>query len=77
VWLIGLKNFRSARSSSGKAKASGSELKLSLDGGLIYDRPYSINLFTAKLIEHVFGKGDSLPVHIQAKEPSLWRTVEA
>ena len=52
-------------------------LKLSFDSRLIYNRPYSLNLFSPKFIEYIFGKGNSLPVYMEAKELSLWRTVEA
>ena len=38
---------------------------------------YLLNLFSPKFIEYVLGKGNSLPVYVEAKEPSLWRTVEA
>ena len=51
-------------------------LKLSFDNRLIYSRPHLRNLFSAKFIKHILGKGYSLPVYIEAKELSLWRTVE-
>ena len=31
-------------------------LKLRFDSGLVYDRPYFLDPFVSKLIEHVFGK---------------------
>jgi hypothetical protein len=52
-------------------------LKLSFDSRLVDDRPYFYNLFVAKFIDHVLGKGNSLTVDMEAKERSLWRTVEA
>jgi hypothetical protein len=52
-------------------------LKLRFDSGLIYDRPYFLDPFVSKLIEYVFGKRDSLPVYIEAKQDSFRRAVEA
>src|SRR5258706_12033983 len=52
-------------------------LKLSFDSRLIYNRPYLYNLFSAKFIYCILGKGNFLTVYMEAKELSLWRTVEA
>ena len=43
-------------------------LKLSFDSRLIYNRPYLPNLFAPKFIEYILGKGNSLPVYMEAKE---------
>jgi hypothetical protein len=51
-------------------------LKLSFDGRLIYNRPYLYNLLAAKFIDDILSKENSLAVHMEAKELSLWRTVE-
>src|SRR6266567_5176346 len=52
-------------------------LKLSFDSCLIYNRPYWPNLLSAKFIEDILGKGNSLPVDMESKELSLGRTVES
>src|SRR6266566_5828943 len=52
-------------------------LKLSFDSCLIYNRPYLPNLLSPKFIEYILGKGNSLPVYMESKELSLWRTVES
>src|SRR6266478_700953 len=52
-------------------------LKLRFDSGLVYDRPYFLDPFVSKLIEYVFGKRDSLPVYMEAKQDSFRRAVEA
>ena len=51
-------------------------LKLSFDGHPIYDGPYLLDSISSKLIEHILGKGDSLPVDLEAQELSLWRTIK-
>ena len=51
-------------------------LKLSFDRRFIHHRPYLDNPFSSKFVEHVLGKGDSLPIYCEAKELSLWRTIE-
>ena len=52
-------------------------LKLRFDSGLVYDRPYFLDPFVSKLIEYVFGKRDSLPVYMEAKQDSFRRAVVA
>src|SRR6202158_3302046 len=52
-------------------------LKLRFDSALVYDRPYFLDPFVSKLIENVFGKRDSLPVYMEAKQDSFRRAVEA
>ena len=52
-------------------------LKLRFDSGLVYDRPFFLDPAVSKFIEYVFGKRDSLPVYMEAKQDSLWRAVEA
>src|SRR6266436_6643946 len=52
-------------------------LKLSFDRRLVDNRPYLCNLFAAKFIDYILGKGNSLAVDMEAEERCLWRTVEA
>src|SRR5579884_1166147 len=51
-------------------------LKLSFDSCLIYNRPDLPDLLSPKFIEDILGKGDSLPVDMEPKKRSFWRTVE-
>ena len=52
-------------------------LKLRFDSSLVYDRPYFLDPFVSKLIEYVFGKQDSLPDYMAAKQDFFRRAVEA
>src|SRR5258705_11762561 len=52
-------------------------LKLRFDSGPVYDRPYFLDPFVSKLKEYVFGKRDSLPVYMEAKQESFRPAVEA
>ena len=60
----------------GAASGEGSGLKLSFDGGLIYNRPHFHDLSAAKFVDHVLGERHSPAVYVQAKEPSPWPAVE-
>lgn len=50
--------------------------KLSLDGGLVDDRPDRGNLGELELIEDVLRKRDYPPVDVQPEELPLWRALE-
>ena len=54
----------------------GFTLKLSFDGCLIDHRPNLNDLFAAKFVNHILGKGNSLTVYMQAKEIPRRRAVE-
>ena len=52
-------------------------LELSLDRGLVDDRPNLLDPLVAKLIEHVFRERDALPVDGKAEQEACRRAVEA
>ena len=58
-------------------RRSSFRLKLRIYSGLVYDRPNFLDPFVSKLIEYVFGKRNSLPVYMEAKQDSFRRAVEA
>src|SRR5450755_1658610 len=52
-------------------------LKLRFNRRLVDDRPYFLDSLVSKFIEYVFGKRNSLPVHMETKQQSFRRAVEA
>src|SRR6185437_1419907 len=56
--------------------ATSDNSKLGFDRRLVDDRPHLHNLLLPEFVEHVLGKRNPLPVHIEAEKFSLRRTVE-
>ncbi len=51
--------------------------ELSFDRRLVDDRPYLRDLALPKFIENILGEANSPAVHLEPKERSLGRTIEA